>query len=77
MKLVKVNNRAELAYMVAWCEDNGFLTPFMGEPENYPIAIGADGGWTDHMDRAADYVSFCSFIESNDQVQPAKRGNTV
>lgn len=68
MKLVVVINRSEFEYMVAWCEDKGFLTPYLGDPEKYPIAIGADGGWTDRMDRAADYVSFSSFIQSNAQI---------
>ena len=63
---VVVDNRAEFEYMVAWCEDHGRSTPFVGTPV-FPFVIcpGVEGelsGWTNRKDRNLNYVPFIDFV---------------
>ena len=65
---VKCENRHQYCYMVAWCEDCGMGTPLKSGPKKYPVAIVIDkcgglAGWSDHMDRAANYISFAEFVK--------------
>jgi hypothetical protein len=45
-------------------------TPLKSGPKKYPVAIVIDksgglAGWSDHMDRAAEYMTFAEFVTQN------------
>ena len=62
--MIVATNQAEFAYILSWCEMNDILPPWTGIREKFPIALNVnEGGWTDSMDRALDYVKFIDFIK--------------
>lgn len=76
---VKCENRPQYCYMVAWCEDCGMGTPLKSGPKKYPVAIVIDkrgglAGWSDHMDRAANYISFAEFVKQNNPITVNRKG---
>ena len=64
---VKCEYRPQYCYMVAWCEDWGMGTPLKSGPKKYPVYIVVDksgglAGWSDHMDRTAENITFADFV---------------
>ena len=70
---VIVRTRAEFLYMREWIWMSGQKQPLLARPTEYPIVliVGGSGspGWSDSMDRAANYVSFADFISQNEKAQ--------
>ena len=63
--MIVATNKAELAYILAWCEMQDVSPPWLGDREDYPIALSPNGGgWTGDMDRAIYYVRFIDFINT-------------
>lgn len=64
--VVVCNNKAELAYMIAWCKGEGkHVADFMRVRDKFPICLGVTGdivGYVDAMDRALYYIDFIDFI---------------
>lgn len=61
--MIVAANKAEFAYILAWCAMNDIDPPWLGDREDFPIALSPNGrGWTDHMDRALYYVRFIDFV---------------
>ena len=63
---MKVDNRAEYCYMVAWCEDRGMGTPRRSGLMKYPVEIWIDrerklAGWVEGAGTASGCVSFTEF----------------
>ncbi len=62
--LVVATNKAEFVYILQWCKDAGLLPPYIGNYDDFPIALSVNGGgWTNYMDRAVYYIRFKDFVD--------------
>ncbi|MCK5606921.1 hypothetical protein KAR91_33775 [Candidatus Pacearchaeota archaeon] len=63
--MIVVNNKAELLYLIGWCEMKEIMPPLLCDAGIYQIAGSPNGGgWTQHMDRALYYVRFIDFVNA-------------
>lgn len=64
--VVKISNKRQLAYFLAWADETGrkCLNAFRIW-EEFPLFLGTSGdivGWTDRTDRNLKYESFADFV---------------
>ena len=61
--MVVATNKAEFAYILAWCDIKDVQPPWLGERNDFPVALSVNGGgWTADMDRAVYYMKVDDFI---------------
>jgi hypothetical protein len=66
--VIVCNNKAELAYVLAWCDEQGKeVAGFMRTINKFPFCLGVSSkivSWVDEMDRAVYYVDFMDFLNA-------------
>ena len=66
--VIVCNNKAELAYVIAWCDGQGkHVADYMRTKYKFPYCLSVAGdivGWIDRMDRAVYYIDFITFVKA-------------
>lgn len=66
--VIVCNNKSELAYVIAWCDENNkHVADFMRTNDKFPYCLSIHGsivGWLTEMDRAVYFIDFISFVKA-------------